>query len=141
MEEWIYIVLGIGWVVLSFVLKSRKKKAQNANRNYEEEILIPNEEENESFFGGLESFLDKTEIFEEKNTSIKHNYPIKITPEVDKNTFLNVKNARLEKKIVENEEVFEEHNATEIQDVDNENRFDLRQAVIFSEILRTPYIQ
>ena len=141
MEEWIYIVLGIGWVVLSFVLKSRKKKAQNANRNYDEEILISNEEENEPFFGGLESFLDKTENFEEKNVSIKHNYPIKITPEVDKNTFLNVKNASLEKKIVNNEEVFDEHNTTEIQDVDDEKRFDLRQAVIFSEILRTPYIQ
>lgn len=140
MEEWIYLLLGLGWVVISAVVSSKKKKNNKTIRDYSDNSPEVFEDETKTIFEGLEDFFNKTETLGEKTTYIE---PIKGDQNISKipqNTSQNVKKTTSDRILTKNFQKKSLDNVFENQEVEEEKAFNLREAIIFSEILRTPYI-
>ncbi|MDL2227942.1 hypothetical protein LJC25_00255 [Bacteroidales bacterium OttesenSCG-928-K03] len=140
MEEWIYVVLGFAWIVLSAVIGNKKKKTKENIPSYEFETINPFDQEEEKEFNDFRDFFNKTEINREKNLTEIVPIELKTTPKNQENIHENVKKTFPDKKLTKkiHFEPMEEY--LENQDIEERNLFNLRQAIIFSEILRTPYI-
>ncbi|MDD4141318.1 MAG: hypothetical protein PHR20_00785 [Bacteroidales bacterium] len=122
MEQWIILILGLIWVVATAIGKARKQA--------EKTVAAPEKKE---LFNKEGEFFNKKEQENRQKTENKSFSTFKKEPQKEGNFLKKSENL---KKI--SEEASEEHSKN--QDVEGEADFDLKKAVIFSEILHTPYI-
>lgn len=147
-DDYLYILIGIVWVAVSIYKGVQKRKqattpVQNENR-----------EEKKSFFNQIfEEFVEKNE-FDVKDTKRRE------FEQVSPPKFAAVKDENKEDVIFSYDDVYEESNVNEYDAVYKKEQlkksppkvqvkaprsrrkrsFDIRKAVIFSEILRRPYL-
>lgn len=143
-EDFFYILIGIIWIAFSIYQGQKKRKQKSATQ--------PTAEKKKSFF---ETLLDEVT---EKNQQFEETYDDDIQPEID--TIEAVENTFDEKKF-SYDDYYEERNYEEAEDsiIKNESltqpiltqnkkpgsrksrkpRFDLRKAVIYSEVLKPKY--
>ncbi|MDR2085128.1 MAG: hypothetical protein LBP67_09070 [Bacteroidales bacterium] len=140
MEEWIYLALGFAWIVLSAVLSNKKKNSDKASTTNNKEITKSFKEEIKSVFSDSEDIFYKPEFLEEKNINKTTPSRTKIAPQTEKLSSPNVKILPSEKILTKKIQNEISQNSFDNQNVEEDNHFNLRQAIIFSEILRTPYI-
>ncbi|MCB2208277.1 MAG: hypothetical protein KQH67_08250 [Bacteroidetes bacterium] len=143
-EDFFYILIGIIWIAFSIYQGQKKRKQKTASQ--------PTTEKKKSFF---ETLLDEVT---EKNQQFEETYDDNIEPELE--TIEAVENT-LEEKKFSYDDYYEERNYEEAEDVLIKNepiaqpistqnkktilrksrkpRFDLKKAVIYSEILKPKY--
>ncbi|MEE4259470.1 MAG: hypothetical protein V2I62_06910 [Bacteroidales bacterium] len=143
-EDFFYILIGIVWIAFSIYQGQKKRKQKSASQ--------PTTEKKKSFFESLlDEFTEKNQQFEETHDDVIS--PALETIEVDENVF--------EEKKFSYDDYYEERNYEEAEDVLSEKesfaksisdqqikpsrrkkgkpQFDLRKAVIYSEILKPRY--
>ncbi|MCK9303319.1 MAG: hypothetical protein PHU62_01855 [Bacteroidales bacterium] len=131
-ENLIYLLLAIGWVVISAVIGSKKKKQVATAASAPKQTTI----NDSGTFTTKETFFDKKAALQAK----EREKFVKKTPK--KEDFLAKKMAQkenFEKNFYDIEKKCDVYDADN-QDVTSAEKFNLRQAIIFSEILNPPYI-
>ncbi|MCD4745958.1 MAG: hypothetical protein K8R58_06635 [Bacteroidales bacterium] len=151
MDDFIYILLGLAWLVYAIYSKGQKKKkiqtsqvqqqgqtetveTKNKVKSILEEFLLGEEFENKQY-QEAEIYKPTVEIFpDEQKSQFIDTEPIITKP--DKELYepaLRVEDKG--KEIIEDIEIRDKYDEYEKQEID----FDLKKAIIFSEILKRPY--
>ncbi len=146
MKQYIYIILGIAWVLYSLYRKSQKNKAKSAQtlsqqqppverkKSFLEEMLLNNEQSNvvqpsfDSVPPPAETIIDEQQYMNDFQEEIAIE-----GPKIEKQEDLLESNSN--DIIIDIEKTGKQKNKL----VDLEN-FDLKKAVIFSEILNRRYV-
>jgi len=151
MEDFIYVIILVAWVAFAIYRQSQKKKAAKKPHPTPSQANSPGE----PTFKSLEDILfgkettvpepaESQEILEpemslemdyEEPLSLEETYMRRLNEEAEKQE---VQDQQVAEKIVE-KEVLKEEEDTSLQKSNPLDDFDLRKAVIFSEILRRPY--
>jgi hypothetical protein len=155
MEDFIYILIGIAWIAYSVYNQGQKQKRKLQAKNaIETEEEIPEMEQN------LRSFLDKKlnldgifDIEDKPNEYLDNPYSaIDVVEEKDESSYFKAETegvTAFKAEPVANEVVdFEMDDSTEEEQSSNPlegifsetGDFELKKAIIFSEILNPPYI-
>ncbi len=156
MEDFIYILVGIAWIAYSIYSQGQKQK-----RKQQEQTEVNSEEELPGIEQKLQSFLDKKlnldnifEVEEQTNEYLDSPYSeIDVVEEKDDSTYFHPETegvsafatepgTKAESVIseIEYDEGEEEEGMVE-QVLFDKDEFDLKKAVIYSEILNPPYIK
>lgn len=137
MEEYIYILAGIAYLAYSFYSASKKKKAREAakqSQSYEPAPVENKDFDIEKLFGieSLKSEIENlpNEIMESEKEQVLEEVKTPIIDEIKP----------IKKKYSENVERQTE-DLLEEEVIEEQERLDLRSAIIYSEILNPPYIQ
>ncbi len=161
MEDFIYILAGVAWLAYSIYSQNQKqKKKQQAKMNAEMEAeLEPANTSSieDTFSDFVNQKLNLENIFdvEEKNEEYLDNpySEIDVVEEKDESSYFNAKTEgvsafkpktepeeMVKSEIELSEEELKNDDLTQDQD-ENEVVFDVKKAVIYSEILNAPYIE
>jgi len=151
MEDYIYILLGVVWIIYAVYRANQKKKAKQ--RTPETEPTSGSETQNEmrSLLEGIltgevtnapkpSSYIDEslsaiTEVQPEyENVDIKTDYKLDTIPIEERERLVEDEYLELSFSQIFNNEDSEQE--LEREDID----FDLRKAIIYSEILNRPYM-
>ncbi len=143
MEDYIYILLGIGWIVYSIYKRSQKQASKNRQQSSAPKYDSPKSLLQELLSGEkFEPLTVETEYPEHPYSSDiddeqKYNFSkdLEETSLVENINYEEKQSLNVKRKI-QNIEIAEEEN--EISSIDL-NDFDLRKAVIYSEVLKRPY--
>lgn len=144
MEEFLPLIIGIVWLVYTIYNKSKKKGAKQQHPEVTQETPIS------SFFEQL--FTDKETLkpqpyglyeSDEENLPVEEYEQVAYEPEEESSPFLKTELADFmyegqSATITSDNHLMEENEDEEYQI--NRTDFDLRKAIIFSEILNAPYI-
>jgi hypothetical protein len=137
MEEYFYILAGVAYLAYSFYSASQKKKAKESQREDQPYEAAPDEDSDfdiEKLFG-IDNLRQKVEtlpyeLMGEDQAQIIEETKSPIIDEIKPVKKKYAENVQRQTEDLLEEESLEEH-----------ERIDLRQAIIYSEILNPPYIQ
>ncbi len=157
MKDYLYILLGVAWVVYSIYSQGQKQKKKQAQKLAKKEEYEESQTE-DSFRDFIEKKLNLEGAFNSQETESEYlDSPyseIDIVEEKDKSEYFKAENegiSAFSKKDEQSKSAevsprvigFEEVSAGDLtkETDETEVEFDLKSAVIFSEILNAPYIK
>ncbi|MCF8295957.1 MAG: hypothetical protein K9J13_00310 [Saprospiraceae bacterium] len=142
MEKFIYLLIGIGWIVYSIYKRSQKQAAkqthqpssqnQTSPKSLLEELLLGEDFKNIPIETDESDLPYRNQIHDEE--AISFNQAFEKTSNINK-TYSKTPLTRIQQKTQDIEQAVEDE-AINLLDL---NDFDLRKAVIYSEILKRPY--
>lgn len=156
MEDFIYILIGIAWIAYSVYNQGQKRKRkQQAKSELNPEEELPEVEQDLRSFLDKKLNLDNLLDFEEKpNEYLDSPYSeIDVVEEKDTSSYFKPENEGVSAFKIKHEKTVEHVNAQIIESeegkfsddlsegfLSGEEEFDLKKAIIYSEILNPPYI-
>jgi hypothetical protein len=150
MENFIYLLILIAWIVFALYRQSQKKKAAvkpTTSKPGMRDEAQPFKSLGEILFGQSMQDMQMMPVEEEPDFSSRQE-GISIEPFSPEETYMESGQERVEKRMPEkpgktNETILKEEGSSDLKSGEKRGNplenFDLRKAVIYSEILRRPY--